>query len=142
MSCVYKEVYITKPNTSRSANSEKYIVCKGFLGIDDIYLKKLYILVKSIDMIENNNMFIHQLFNFNIDSEFLNNLSRINTLFFNNQCNSIKNTLELINNNSNLDIEFNSSILNQTLIAYKWCKYYKVSINYNSKYLIKYKKWL
>ena len=30
----YSEVYITKPNTSRSANSEKYIVCKGFLGID------------------------------------------------------------------------------------------------------------
>jgi 23S rRNA U2552 (ribose-2'-O)-methylase RlmE/FtsJ len=27
---VYDNVYITKPHTSRSANSEKYIVCKGF----------------------------------------------------------------------------------------------------------------
>lgn len=31
LSSVYKEVYVTKPHTSRMANSEKYIVCKGFL---------------------------------------------------------------------------------------------------------------
>ena len=31
LSSMYEKVYITKPNTSRSANSEKYIVCKGFL---------------------------------------------------------------------------------------------------------------
>ena len=34
LSCLYNEVYITKPNTSRMANSEKYIVCKNFL-LDD-----------------------------------------------------------------------------------------------------------
>ena len=34
-----KKVYITKPQTSRYANSEKYIVCKGFIGenADEIY---------------------------------------------------------------------------------------------------------
>lgn len=31
LSSFYKKMYITKPNTSRPANSEKYIVCKGFL---------------------------------------------------------------------------------------------------------------
>ena len=31
LSSMYEKVYITKPNTSRSANSEKYVVCKGFL---------------------------------------------------------------------------------------------------------------
>lgn len=31
LSSFYKKVYITKPQTSRYANSEKYIVCKGFL---------------------------------------------------------------------------------------------------------------
>jgi 23S rRNA U2552 (ribose-2'-O)-methylase RlmE/FtsJ len=31
LSSMYERVYITKPNTSRSANSEKYIVCKGFI---------------------------------------------------------------------------------------------------------------
>jgi 23S rRNA U2552 (ribose-2'-O)-methylase RlmE/FtsJ len=31
LSSMYERVYITKPNTSRTANSEKYVVCKGFL---------------------------------------------------------------------------------------------------------------
>jgi 23S rRNA U2552 (ribose-2'-O)-methylase RlmE/FtsJ len=31
LSSFYDKVYITKPNTSRYANSEKYIVCKNFL---------------------------------------------------------------------------------------------------------------
>ena len=31
LASMYEKVYITKPNTSRSANSEKYVVCKGFL---------------------------------------------------------------------------------------------------------------
>ena len=34
LSSFYKKVYITKPNTSRLSNSEKYIVCKGFLYAD------------------------------------------------------------------------------------------------------------
>ena len=36
LSCFYNEVYITKPNTSRLANSEKYIVCKKF-KLDNSY---------------------------------------------------------------------------------------------------------
>ena len=31
LSSMYKVVYVTKPNTSRSANSERYIVCKDFI---------------------------------------------------------------------------------------------------------------
>ena len=31
LSSFYEHVYITKPQTSRYANSEKYVVCKGFL---------------------------------------------------------------------------------------------------------------
>ena len=43
LSIVYEQVYFVKPHTSRKANSEKYIVCKGFLlnNVDDI-IKKLY----------------------------------------------------------------------------------------------------
>jgi cap1 methyltransferase len=35
LSSVYKQVYIVKPNTSRLANSEKYIVCKNFKGVSE-----------------------------------------------------------------------------------------------------------
>ena len=39
LSSFYEKVYITKPHTSRYANSEKYIVCKNFLfnSIYDFY---------------------------------------------------------------------------------------------------------
>ena len=30
LSCLYKKVYVIKPNTSRYANSERYLVCKSF----------------------------------------------------------------------------------------------------------------
>lgn len=42
LSIYYKEVYITKPLTSRPANSERYIVCLGFRGISKKELMKLY----------------------------------------------------------------------------------------------------
>ena len=35
LSAFYETVYITKPKTSRYANSEKYVVCKNFLLLDD-----------------------------------------------------------------------------------------------------------
>ena len=137
----YKEVYITKPNTSRAANSEKYIVCRGFIGIDTQYLKKLYILVDNFKYIYDNKMYINQLFDYDINPKFKQELNKINTIFFNKQINSIINTLSLIRQN-NLNIEFNNTIKKQTILAYKWCKYYKISVNYNSKYLLKYSKFI
>ena len=86
-------------------------------------------------------MFVNQLFDYNFNSEFIDNINFINTNFFTNQIQSITNTLTLIKNNS-INIEFNDNIKKQTVLAFKWCKHYRVSINYNSKYLIRYKKYL
>jgi len=36
LSSFYQDVYITKPNTSRYANSEKYIVCKKFIFTSNV----------------------------------------------------------------------------------------------------------
>ena len=44
----YKDVYITKPLTSRPANSERYIVCLGFKGIDKRAIKKLLAISEDI----------------------------------------------------------------------------------------------
>ena len=137
----YNEVYITKPNTSRSANSEKYLVCKGFLGLDKHYLKKLYILVNNLRYINKNNMQVHQLFNYEFPNSFINYINHINTLFYENQIINIKNTLNIIESNL-INIEFNNSIKTQSILAFKWCKHYKVSINYKSKYLIKYNDYI
>ena len=133
----YDKVYISKPNTSRSANSEKYVVCKGFKGINDNYLKKLYIIVKNFSYINEKKMFINKLFDFSFAKDFYFNINKINAYFYNKQIKNIKETLNLIEK-KNINIEFNDNIKKQTLLAFKWCKYYKVSVNYSSKYLKKY----
>lgn len=35
LSDMYSEVYVVKPFTSRGANDERYVVCRGFLGVID-----------------------------------------------------------------------------------------------------------
>ena len=158
----YENVYITKPNTSRPANSEKYVICKQFNGINEIYLQKLYILINNWEYIETNSLFINKIFD--IDIDFIKKIDEINNKYFNIQIKNIKNTLEFIENNTetienntetiennNETIEnntetieplFNNNTFNQTILAYKWCKYYKVSINYGSKYIKYYKNYL
>ena len=43
LSTLYKKVFIIKPNTSRYANSEKYIVCLGFKNTNNLDLvQKFY----------------------------------------------------------------------------------------------------
>lgn len=44
-SCLYNEVYFTKPISSRVANSERFLVCKGFRGISRTLLEKLQALL-------------------------------------------------------------------------------------------------
>jgi len=43
----YKNVTVTKPLTSRWSNSEKYIVCTGFLGIEEKMIEKLYSILET-----------------------------------------------------------------------------------------------
>lgn len=46
----FEKVYITKPVTSRPANSETYIVCEGFLGVTDVIMDKLLAHLAEKDM--------------------------------------------------------------------------------------------
>jgi len=129
----YNEVHITKPSTSRPANSEKYIVCKGFKGIDESYLHKLFIVIKSWEYFENNNLEIQGIFD--IDNKlFFNKMKEFNTKYFNIQVNNIDKTLNYINCPLNEQAK-RKQIKKQVSAAFSWCKNYKCKINYNSSYL-------
>ena len=138
--CLYKEVYITKPYTSRPANSEKYIVCKGFLGISSALLSKLYIIVRSWELIESRDDHIYQIINWdNIPDIFKSKLYNFNSFYYNQQTRNIIRTLKLIDSiNNEPDFEnkdkFKHIIKYQTQCAFFWCKKYKCKINYDSDY--------
>ena len=69
---VYEEVYIYKPHTSRTANSEKYIVCKKFRLNDSSYLHLFFYNI----LINLDNNYIKRLFNFDLPLHFLNKIEK------------------------------------------------------------------
>jgi len=96
---VYDNVYISKPHTSRSANSEKYIICKGF-NHSNIQLYP-YLFFSFKEMLEKNNQkcsspFIHRFLNIPIPYYFLQKLEKYNGIIGGKQLNNIEQTMTLI----------------------------------------------
>ena len=80
LSKFYKNIFIFKPLTSRTSNSEKYIICESFIMSDDKVIKKhtskLMELLKTINQEEiGNNLYLH---NFCTDYE----ISKVTKIFF------------------------------------------------------------
>ena len=130
----YDEVLFCKPLTSRPANSEKYIVCRGFHGIDEHYLKKLYIIVKNWELIKERDMYVNRIFESKIPPIIKENLNKYNKNFCDHQIHNIKNTLEIIESRPSLKY-LNDIVSTQCKSAMKWCEKYNVAINLNSNFL-------
>lgn len=112
--CLYDEINIYKPLTSRPANSEKYIICKGFGGINPYDLMEL----RNIQYIWNNLKKKNKLYSIlrYVPDEFKNKIKAINTKFYENQCKYVNKTIELIENRNLL---FNKD--KQVNLAIQWC---------------------
>lgn len=114
----YETVYIYKPLTSRIANSEKYIVCKNFKGIDND-LK--FELLKSLNELKDGYLDIS---NIKIPNEFIYKLDNFNKEIISQQCSNIEETINLIKNNQDI----NKYKSNQIELAKNWCK----TFNFNN----------
>jgi 23S rRNA U2552 (ribose-2'-O)-methylase RlmE/FtsJ len=128
----YEEVYITKPYTSRPANSEKYIVCKKFKTISECYLNLLFSYIKNWDDYYKNN-FSDFLSFIELPYIFFKKINVFNNLLTNNQINNIDKTLSFINIEDDDLIE--SITNNQTNKALIWCKSYSIEINKFSSHI-------
>ncbi len=129
--CLYDEVYITKPQTSRLANSEKYIVAKGFKGIENDMLENLHKLVQDWKGISG---VIYDFTNFELDNGYIYDIYQYNCTYVNNQITYIKKTIDLIKNKPEKD-RYLKIIKQQVNNAIAWCQKYDMEINYNSKYM-------
>ena len=138
LKCLYNEVIIDKPVTSRPANSEKYIICKDFLGIDSTYLNKLHVIIKSWEILETKHRTVIDIFSDsdNIPCEFSDMVLEFGTRHFNLQKLNIDKTLSLIHNKPNLT-KLNNLLDHQVRCACKWCEKYNVDLNYHSIFLNK-----
>ena len=126
LSAFYQEVYITKPNTSRYANSEKYIVCKNFLfSSNTSFIAKFEKCFK--DILESTQP-IRRLLTCTVSSHFINKLEEFNAIFGQQQIDNIHQTIMLIENrykNDKIEIYIRNNIQKCT----NWCITHNVPHN-------------
>ena len=124
LSYFYEKVYIYKPLTSREANSEKYVICMNFQK------KKNYELI--IEKLKHNfylmkTQKITKIFNYEINSFFLNKLQEINAIYGQQQ---IENILCTINHVHDYQKDkLNKIKQNNVEKCKKWCKEHEQPIS-------------
>ena len=118
LQCFYTDIIIHKPNTSRYANSEKYIICRGYKYIiNKLYWEQLKIVLDIWNKCELNNIFS------NIPSDFINYINNINNEIVSMQIKYINDTINIIEQPPNPDY-IKKNITNQMNIAKIWCAKY------------------
>lgn len=144
LQCKFEYIYIFKPYTSRLANSEKYIICTGYLGINDDELSELFKIVGLFDTINIQNELCYNIPNtytvlntiFNdIPKPFVKFINNISKSIINNQITNINYTLKLITKlrNRNLNSNYVSDLINkQKQNAIRWCNNNNMPLNHYS----------
>ncbi len=118
---LYEKVYIVKPNTSRYANSERYIVCKYFKLTDSKQL--FYPLLNNISQIKNY-QYITSIYDEKLNYYFLIKMEEINAVIGQQQIEYINSTIELIENQDEEKISKLVKVNIQKCI--NWCIKYKI----------------
>ena len=130
LSSFYDKVYVAKPQTSRYANSEKYIVCKGFTNIPfENYGPFLQRAFEKM-LLLNQDLHIHRFLTIPLSIVFLTKLEEYNAIFGQQQIENIHFTVSLIDNKhkqEKIDNLINSNIQKCIL----WCKKHDVPYNTN-----------
>lgn len=118
---LYEKVYIVKPNTSRYANSERYIVCKYFKLTDSKSL--FYPLLNNISQIKNYK-YITSIYDEKLNYYFLIKMEEINAVIGQQQIEYINSTIELIESQDEEKISKLVKVNIQKCI--NWCIKYKI----------------
>ena len=125
---LYSEVYVSKPCTSRHANSERYIVCKNFrLKTSDALLPHLCAMFKQLEEFPQNAA-MTSILPLEHDSYFLNKIEECNAIIGQQQMETINATIHLILNRGNME-KLESMKRQNIMKCISWCD--KHGIPYN-----------
>jgi 23S rRNA U2552 (ribose-2'-O)-methylase RlmE/FtsJ len=132
LSSLYKNVYIMKPQTSRNANSERYIICKGY-NLNENKDRIDYIIEKIYNNFDNlnSNLYIETIFNFKYNRMFISKIEEINIIMGKKQIDNIITTLNLMMNKKMDKIDYYKKKHIQKCI--KWCEKFDINFNKNLK---------
>ncbi len=131
LSTLYKKVFIIKPNTSRYANSEKYIVCLGFKNINTVGLVyKFYTILTQFTNTNFEESCIKSIINFPIQIYYKTTIREINCILGTQQIENILNTIKFIINKDKKKEKVDTIKLQNTQKCIRWCV--KNNIPYNT----------
>jgi 23S rRNA U2552 (ribose-2'-O)-methylase RlmE/FtsJ len=128
LSSFYEKVYMTKPQTSRYANSEKYLVCRGFLfdGSEEFAPILQSTFKKMVELDETK--YVTRFLNTQPSNFFITKIEEYNAIFGQQQIENIYYTISLIENrhkNEKIDI----LIKQNSQKCVNWCIKYNVPYN-------------
>lgn len=134
LSIYFKKTAIVKPFTSRAANSEKYIICKNFIGISDTDLKKLYDIVNELAIISRQNKNVKRIISNKIPDDFIKLISANNIYFISKQIKSLIKGISYVKDHIDND-DINEIKKHQTIYSIAWCTKYMFPINNRCRFL-------
>lgn len=120
LSSFYEKTYMIKPNTSRFANSEKYIVCKGFLHSScESFFPVLHRAFEK--MVEPTaSSFVHRFLTIPLAYSFTTKVEEYNSIFGQQQIENIHYTISLIENKHKQD-KIDHLIKSNIQKCIQWC---------------------
>jgi len=129
LSNFYTKVYIFKPNTSRYANSERYIICKNFTLNDTTnFVKQVLPFFDNINKTEEEGMkYVKRFLNVKIPYIYINKLEEYNAILGQQQIENLSLTLNFIKNNKMDKLEL---VRKHNIVKCNyWCQKYRIPYN-------------
>ena len=130
LSCFYEKVHVMKPNTSRSANSEKYIICSYFKFDDtSAFFNDFLSTLAMLNNIDLNNTAINRFLNIDINFKYLSTVREINTILSQQQIQNISKTLKLVENTDRKKEKYTAQHNKNIQKCIQWCVKHQIPYN-------------
>ena len=126
----YRDVYIYKPNTSRYANSEKYLICKDMIYTPDNSLKDKFIsIISTLD-----DRPLKKILGYDIPLLFTQNIDNLNSIFGEQQLHNIISTLSFVEHFRGKKEKIEQLKKNNLSKCVQWCELHNIPYNKKINY--------
>ena len=126
LSTYYRSVNIIKPNTSRMANSEKYIVCENYVNTDYSVVEKF---INGYEFFIDKDNNINRLINIDLPYYFVNKIEDYNAILGQQQIENINTTINKIINRDTTDDNSKELITINVTKCVNWCNRHDIPIS-------------
>jgi len=132
LSCFYENIIISKPYTSRNANSEKYIICKGFKFKDTSNISTKFINILTIfETLDFDKYTVFSILDIPLQSYYYTQVTEINAILGHQQIDNILNTIKIITHKDRKNEKIQHLKTANIQKCINWCINNKIPYNNN-----------